>query len=49
MKKTPLYKYHLDLGAKLADFAGYEMPIQYQGIIDEHMERTWGVLVAMDE
>jgi aminomethyltransferase len=37
MKKTPLYKYHLDLGAKLADFAGYEMPIQYQGIIDEHM------------
>ena len=37
MKKTPLHKYHLDLGAKLADFAGYEMPIQYQGIIDEHM------------
>ena len=37
MKKTPLYKYHLGLGAKLADFAGYEMPIQYQGIIDEHM------------
>ena len=36
MKKTPLYKRHLDLGAKLVDFAGYQMPIQYSGVVNEH-------------
>ncbi|MDP6992372.1 MAG: glycine cleavage system aminomethyltransferase GcvT [Candidatus Marinimicrobia bacterium] len=37
MKQTPLYEKHVALGAKLVDFAGYEMPIQYVGINQEHM------------
>lgn len=36
MKRTPLYEKHKKLGAKLVDFAGFEMPIQYAGIIKEH-------------
>ena len=36
MKRTPLYEKHRKLGAKLVDFAGFEMPIQYVGIIREH-------------
>ena len=35
MKQTPLHNKHVALGAKLVDFAGYEMPIQYSGIIQE--------------
>lgn len=37
MKKTSLYQNHLQLGAKLVPFAGYEMPVQYSGVIDEHL------------
>ncbi|NLU09658.1 MAG: glycine cleavage system aminomethyltransferase GcvT [Tepidanaerobacter acetatoxydans] len=37
LKRTPLYEEHLKLGAKMVDFAGFEMPIQYSSIIDEHM------------
>jgi aminomethyltransferase len=36
MKKTAFYQLHKDFGAKIVEFAGYEMPIQYTGIIDEH-------------
>ncbi|CAN5481439.1 glycine cleavage system aminomethyltransferase GcvT [soil metagenome] len=36
LKRTPLYQQHLDAGARLVPFAGFEMPIQYSGIIDEH-------------
>ena len=36
MKKTPLYEKHVSLDAKLVDFAGYKMPIQYLGISKEH-------------
>jgi aminomethyltransferase len=37
LKQTSLYSLHLELGAKMAPFAGYEMPIQYPGgIIHEH-------------
>ncbi|TVR79588.1 MAG: glycine cleavage system aminomethyltransferase GcvT [Chitinophagaceae bacterium] len=36
MKKTALTNIHISLGAKMAEFAGYEMPIQYSGIQDEH-------------
>lgn len=36
MKKTKFYDVHKKLGAKLVDFAGYEMPVQYSSIIDEH-------------
>jgi len=35
-KRTSLYSQHVKLGAKIADFAGWEMPIQYQSIIKEH-------------
>lgn len=34
--KTPLYDEHKKLGGRIVDFAGWEMPIQYTGIIDEH-------------
>jgi len=37
MNKTPLNSLHRELGAKMVDFAGWEMPIQYSGIIKEHM------------
>jgi aminomethyltransferase len=37
MRRTPLYEEHISAGARMVDFAGWEMPIQYQGIIDEHM------------
>lgn len=34
--RTPLYERHKALGAKLVPFAGYEMPVEYQGILGEH-------------
>ena len=37
MKKTPFTDIHRALGAKLVEFAGFEMPVQYTGIIDEHL------------
>jgi aminomethyltransferase len=37
MKKTPFTEIHRSLGAKLVEFAGFEMPVQYTGIIDEHL------------
>jgi len=36
MKQTPFIKKHLELGAKMAEFAGYNMPISYSGINEEH-------------
>lgn len=36
MKKTALYNQHIALGAKMVPFAGYEMPVQYAGINQEH-------------
>ena len=36
MKNTPFTHKHLALGAKMAEFAGYNMPISYSGINDEH-------------
>ncbi|NLC39114.1 MAG: glycine cleavage system aminomethyltransferase GcvT [Clostridia bacterium] len=36
LKRTPLYEAHLALGAKMVDFGGWEMPVQYSGIIQEH-------------
>lgn len=37
MKKTVLYDVHVALGAKMVPFAGYEMPVSYTGIKDEHL------------
>lgn len=36
MKKTKFYEIHKKLGAKIVDFAGYYMPVQYSSIINEH-------------
>jgi aminomethyltransferase len=36
IKKTALYDIHASFGAKLVEFAGFWMPVQYRGIIDEH-------------
>src|SRR5207249_3209965 len=37
LKRTPFYQKHLDLGAKIVEFGGFEMPVQYpKGIIAEH-------------
>lgn len=36
MKQTPFTQKHIELGAKMAEFAGYNMPISYTGINDEH-------------
>lgn len=38
MQVTPLYQQHLDAGAKMVPFAGYQMPVQYpEGILQEHL------------
>jgi len=36
LKHTPLYEEHIALGARMVPFAGWEMPVQYTGIMDEH-------------
>jgi aminomethyltransferase len=36
MERTPLYEIHRALGAKMVDFGGWEMPVQYSGLVDEH-------------
>lgn len=34
--QTPLYQKHIDAGARIVDFGGWDMPIQYQSLIEEH-------------
>jgi aminomethyltransferase len=36
MKRTPLYERHVEMGAKMVEFGGWNMPVQYTGIVDEH-------------
>src|SRR6266699_503004 len=36
LKRTPLYEQHLALGARLVEFGGWEMPVQYSSILEEH-------------
>ncbi len=36
LKRTPLYEQHRALGAKLVEFGGWEMPVQYSSILEEH-------------
>ena len=43
MKTTPFTEKHIALGAKMHEFAGYNMPIEYSGIIDEHITVCQGV------
>ncbi|UTI63155.1 glycine cleavage system aminomethyltransferase GcvT [Paraconexibacter antarcticus] len=37
LKRTPLYEAHVAAGGKIVDFAGWEMPVQYAGIREEHL------------
>ncbi|HAP35479.1 MAG TPA: glycine cleavage system aminomethyltransferase GcvT [Bacteroidetes bacterium] len=45
MKRTPFYEFHKNAGAKIVPFAGYEMPVLYAGIMEEHkaVRNTVGV------
>jgi aminomethyltransferase len=36
MKRTALYDAHQKAGARFVEFGGWEMPVQYQGILQEH-------------
>jgi aminomethyltransferase len=36
LRRTSLYEKHVELGAKMVDFAGWEMPVSYEGIREEH-------------
>ncbi len=37
MQRTPLFQKHVDLGARMVDFAGFEMPVYYSSIREEHL------------
>jgi len=34
--RTPLYDAHLQASARMVEFAGFDMPVQYQGVLEEH-------------
>src|SRR5579864_73404 len=36
LKRTPLHAVHVSMGARMVDFGGWEMPVQYSGLVDEH-------------
>ena len=36
LKHTPLHDWHVAHGAKMTDFGGWDMPIEYQGLVAEH-------------
>src|ERR687892_1884256 len=37
LKKTPLHARHRSLGARMVEFGGWDMPVEYSGISDEHL------------
>jgi len=37
-RRTPLYAEHVSLGGRLIDFSGWELPVQYRGIVEEHRQ-----------
>src|SRR2546430_14872634 len=43
LRSTPLNPLHRSLGAKMVDFGGWDMPVQYSGILDEHHAVRKGV------
>ena len=43
LKTTPLFEAHRKLGGKMVPFAGWHMPIQYAGVIQEHRTVREGV------
>jgi aminomethyltransferase len=45
LKRTPFYDFHVSTGAKMVEYAGWEMPLLYRGVLDEHQQtRTSGSL-----
>ncbi|MGC8992260.1 MAG: glycine cleavage system aminomethyltransferase GcvT [Thermoplasmata archaeon] len=44
-KRTPLYNKHIELKARMTEFAGFEMPLEYTGIIDEHINTRTNVSI----
>jgi aminomethyltransferase len=38
LKRTPFFEFHVSAGAKMVDFAGWEMPLMYRGIVEEHVQ-----------
>jgi aminomethyltransferase len=44
-RRTPLYDFHVAHGGRMVDFAGWEMPVQYRSILEEHkaVRRTAGL------
>lgn len=36
LRRTPLHSAHVEMGARMVPFAGWDMPVQYSGIVDEH-------------
>jgi aminomethyltransferase len=36
MNRSPLHQFNVDLGARMVDFGGWEMPVQYTSVLDEH-------------
>ncbi len=49
LKRTPLHDAHVSIGARMVDFAGWEMPVQYTGPIPEHLavRKAAGLLSMM--
>ncbi|MDP6526480.1 MAG: glycine cleavage system aminomethyltransferase GcvT [Kiritimatiellia bacterium] len=45
LKRTPLYSAHTELGARMMPFAGFDMPVQYEGIISEHLATRSAVTI----
>ena len=43
LKRTPLFETHVSSKAKMVDFGGWNMPVQYSGIVDEHNAVRKGV------
>lgn len=37
LKRTPLHGMHVSMGARMVDFGGWDMPVQYSGIVEEHL------------
>ncbi|MFP6648489.1 MAG: glycine cleavage system aminomethyltransferase GcvT, partial [Pirellulaceae bacterium] len=42
LSTTPLHSWHIEQGARLVDFAGWEMPVQYNSIVEEHLATRQG-------
>src|SRR2546428_9620157 len=38
LKRTPFHDFHVQAGAKLIEFAGWEMPVSFRGVVEEHQQ-----------